>query len=251
MASNGRIWRSDPSAYIALTLSALACVLVQGVLARSSRIGASGVSRRVIAADSTALAPDIQHRFRLGTASGSFTFSPATAIADFDTDGELDLAAVDRLGRTARGYRYAIEFQLTSAPGQTLVFGSQQDALGVAVADIDRDDDLDVVATPVVGDQILDIWLNDGTGRFREADLDEFPPVLPRSTGLTIRGPTLTGSDAVLASKGSIDFRFVAAPVNLRVDSRHRATFSVRIPCSTQESSVALRGPPAFRLLSI
>jgi hypothetical protein len=68
------------------------------------------------------------------------------------------------------------------------VFGSSQDALGVAVADIDRDDDLDVVATPVVGDQILDIWLNDGTGRFREADLDEFPPVLPRSTGLTIRG---------------------------------------------------------------
>jgi hypothetical protein len=142
-------------------------------------IGASGVSRRVIAADSATLALDIQHRFRLGTASGSFTFAPATAIADFDTDGELDVAAVDRLGRTGRGYRYAVEFQLTSAPWQTLVFGSQQDALGVAVADIDRDDDLDVVATLVVGDQILDIWLKTVQGAFGKPISTRFRPCCP------------------------------------------------------------------------
>ena len=97
-------------------------------------------------------------------------FGWATTLGDFNTDGTPDVAVADRIAAWAGGYAYRLEFEVSGQAPDDVTFESQQEAITVSVADVDRDNDLDViVATPLSGETV-GIWLNDGTGHFTAAE---------------------------------------------------------------------------------
>jgi hypothetical protein len=58
----------------------------------------------------------------------------------------------------------------------------------VAAIDVDNDHDLDLVITPLLGRDVVGIWLNDGAGHFRRGDLDAVPADVARLSPSTIAG---------------------------------------------------------------
>jgi hypothetical protein len=146
-------------------------------------------------------------------------FDWASGIGDFNTDGTPDVAIADRIANRHGRYAYRIDFAVS---GQTedgrddVTFESTFGDVTLRVADVDRDNDLDViVATPLAGESV-GIWLNDGAGHFTagvrptsarigsEASLDSadrelltaaFEPLPRRAEGdlaVTVRAPLQT-----------------------------------------------------------
>ena len=103
--------------------------------------------------------------FRLGTAGLPFAWS--TAIADFDSDHQPDFAIANKIGTSARGYEYSLEFALSVEPPQVFRFHSSYSGLSVAAVDLDNDNDLDVVLTRITNGEVV-VWINDGHGQFSE-----------------------------------------------------------------------------------
>lgn len=101
--------------------------------------------------------------YRAGSAGS--VFGPATAIGDFDADGHPDFAIADRMANSG-GVDYRVEVRLSTGASQIIRFASSQRTLAVTAVDIDHDNDLDLVFTPVVGRRVVGVWLNDGTGHF-------------------------------------------------------------------------------------
>ncbi len=95
--------------------------------------------------------------------TGGFNLPFNTALADYDADGDLDLAVANDLGgnvviRLNNGYG---DFT-TVAPGSPYAIGAN--TFGIAAGDVDNDGDIDIVASALVpGAYVL---FNDGTGRF-------------------------------------------------------------------------------------
>ena len=82
---------------------------------------------------------------------------PERATGDFDGDGRLDVARIDDAG----GDRASISVHLSgSAQAATL----SMPVAALIENDIDRDGDLDLLATTVSGELV--VWVNDGHGRF-------------------------------------------------------------------------------------
>src|SRR4029077_2604632 len=104
---------------------------------------------------------------RLGTAGRPFAWS--NAVGDLNADGRPDVAVADRIGRRADGFAYSVELSISGAKSQSVAFDSDQDALDIALRDVDHDRDLDVVVTGAVSRSIVAVWLNDGTGQFQRA----------------------------------------------------------------------------------
>jgi hypothetical protein len=104
------------------------------------------------------LTPALQGRF--------FGLSPA----DFSADGLLDLA----LGYAPEGEEARLTLLRLRADSTFEIFEGAPRAGGVlldlAMDDLDRDGDLDLISSERVGDAtITTLWLNDGRGRFHEA----------------------------------------------------------------------------------
>jgi hypothetical protein len=187
------------------------------------------------------------HEFRLG--SGAAPFGWSTAIGDFDVDGEPDVAVVDSVGRGARGYHYRIEFLVSSTGRYAAAFESPHRALLVTAQDVDRDRHLDLVVTSVLRHEVVGIWLNDGTGRFEQADLPRGPPILPSSSRLSSpRGAASWVS--TLAPGWRAPLVHLTAGLVVRVEPRcaRLRPSAVRGRCFFLRRALVPRAPPA-RLL--
>ncbi|SRR5712691_951887 len=114
---------------------------------------------------------------RLGTAARPFAW--ATATGDLNYDGTPDHAVADRLGRDASGFEYELQVSITGVGSQSVRFDSPESALDVSLRDIDHDDDLDVVVSAMFSPAPARVWLNDGAGRFHEADVRALPRERP------------------------------------------------------------------------
>lgn len=111
--------------------------------------------------------------FRLGDAARPFSWS--TAVGDFNTDGEPDVAVADHIGRRTSQYAYRLEFAISGAARRDVRFESIHEAVTIRAADVDSDHDLDIiVATPFSGETV-GIWLNDGQGNFTAGDVRQVP----------------------------------------------------------------------------
>jgi hypothetical protein len=106
--------------------------------------------------------------FRLGDAGKPFGWS--TVIGDFNTDGQPDVAVADRIARRTRGYVYRLEFAVSGQAPHSVTFESTHDAITVSVADVDRDNDLDIIISTPLSGEMVGIWLNDGQGHFTADD---------------------------------------------------------------------------------
>src|SRR5262245_35540719 len=119
---------------------------------------------------------DARPAFRLGDSARPFGWS--TVVGDFNTDGTPDVVVADHVDAHADGYEYRIEFSVSGEPADDVTFESTHDAVTISVADVDRDNDLDViVGTPLSGETV-GVWLNDGRGHFTAGDLQRAPATL-------------------------------------------------------------------------
>jgi len=130
---------------------------------------ATGVSNRQIAKADRSDQP----LFRLGDAATPFGWS--TVVGDFNEDGRPDVAVADRIARRTSRHAFRLEFSISGRAPQRVTFEASQDAVTISVADVDRDNDLDiVVGTPLSGETV-GIWLNDGHGHFTAGDARQLP----------------------------------------------------------------------------
>jgi FG-GAP-like repeat len=127
--------------------------------------------------------------FRLGDAARPFGGS--TAIGDFNTDGTPDVAVANHVARRTTSYAYRLELSISGQPRQDVTFDSDRDAITIHVADVDRDNDLDIiVGTPLSGETV-GIWLNDGQGHFTAGDVRQLPSTIQPLQSLDTTDPSV------------------------------------------------------------
>jgi hypothetical protein len=177
---------------VALALFAGCCVL------QAAALLASPAPPATIHPESTPETNDV--RFRLGTAGQPFNW--ATVVADFNGDGTPDVAVADRLPQRTGDYVYRIEFDVSGSQPVRIVFASNQPALTLSLADVDHDNDLDVVVRSALSGVTVGVWLNDGRGGFAPGDLELVPHVVRAECGL---GAACPGVDVTaIGSSGRV-----------------------------------------------
>jgi hypothetical protein len=185
-----RSWR------IVAPIGAVAVVLVAASIARH-RGGPDAWTSLTSAAQPRSASDSSLPVFRLGDAATPFGW--ATTLGDFNTDGTPDVAVADRIAQWAGGYAYRLEFEISGQAPDDVTFESQQAAITVSVADVDRDNDLDIiVATPISGETV-GIWLNDGTGHFTAGEMRPRRSSVGSEQSLDVTGRAL----GLLASESS------------------------------------------------
>jgi len=232
---NSRSAAINRPSLMAISLLALTGCLLTDRAAASER----SECQQPIATAETAAASS---SFRLGTAAAPFGW--ATAIADFNADGQPDFAVVDRAGSTA-GYQYDIDVKLSSASSQRFALTSFHEAVTVVVVDIDHDNDLDIVITPALTREVVVAWLNDGFGRFNPATLRDAPSFLPAERVIAARRsvaaaqPAIAPPRVLLACPCSVDSAPDTAAPNGDVVSSNGPSSQLVL-----SSFVAPRAPP-------
>jgi hypothetical protein len=155
------------------TIVATLLVACVGVVpaARHSRVVSARQHAAAVIGDESGV--NMEPALRLGNAAGAYGWS--TALGDFNADGRIDAIVADRVAPDAAGYSYRIDFQMSGQAPEHVTFDSIRDAVAITVSDVDRDNDLDVVARAVFSGETVGLWLNDGHGHFTSAGSDTHP----------------------------------------------------------------------------
>jgi hypothetical protein len=195
------------------------------------------------AADAGAVPAGVPAAFRLGNAAGAFGWS--TAVGDFNADGRLDEIVADRVAPHAAGYRYRIDFEMSGQAPEHVTFDSARDAVAITVSDVDRDNDLDVVARAVLSGETIGLWLNDGHGHFTSADARQLPATLEATQTVGTTDPPLQSVTAGVPPRRAD----VALPVAFRAPPSGSRTCQLSsatpfLPGSTPASPSRPRAPP-------
>ena len=125
--------------------------------------------------------------------------------ADFDNDRRPDGAILLDGGQLEGHQVFHIRLFIASDPDRELTFLSNETALTISALDVNQDGTPDLVVEQVFTHKRLQVWLNDGHGRFRQARVEDFPPFsespcrLKRPGGdpcsLVLALPSRTGND--------------------------------------------------------
>jgi hypothetical protein len=145
--------------------------------------------------------------FRLGDAARPFAW--ATALADFNHDGRVDVAIADRTREPAGLYAYRLEIDVAGLAPQHVRFESTRSALAISAADVDCDQDVDIVVRAPLSGETVGVWLNDGRGRFARAHVTDVRPPMVRDVAAVGEAPATVPAAAVTATAGRQD----AAPL--------------------------------------
>lgn len=116
----------------------------------------------------------IENGWHAGT--GSF------AIANLDGDELPDLASVemDRANGLATSYR--IRVQLSAWPESAIGVVGPLGGLRISAADVNGDDQVDLVVRTTQKSTLIAVLLNDGSGHFRKAELASYPELQQEAT---------------------------------------------------------------------
>ena len=98
-------------------------------------------------------------------------------VADFDGDSRADVAFARPRGLVNGAYQYQIEVLLSAQSRTTFEVesGPAGGGLHISARDIDGDRDLDLVITTEFGGEPVGVWINDGHGRFTQANAAIYP----------------------------------------------------------------------------
>jgi hypothetical protein len=104
-------------------------------------------------------------------------FGPELVAADFDNDSKPDGALLLDAG-VIRGQRvFRVELHFSSAENRNLTLVSNDAALVLSALDVNRDGTPDLIVEEAFTHKRLQVWLNDGQGGFRQARVEDFPPL--------------------------------------------------------------------------
>ena len=95
--------------------------------------------------------------------------SPAWAVADLDGDSLPDLITATNKGHSSGRYQHRIEVKLNGV--ETVhhwSIGFFQAGVSISPRDIDRDGDLDLIFENALWRTSFSVWVNNGSGRFRQ-----------------------------------------------------------------------------------
>jgi hypothetical protein len=181
----------------------------------------------------------------LGNAGMPFAWS--TAVADLDSDENLDFATADRMGRSTDGYNYRLKLALSREGSQTFQFRSPDSALNISIIDLDNDADLDIVLTHAISGEIAGVWINNGSGAFHQGNAADFP-----LGALNLRQKVVAPSGNIPASSATLpdrkkatgDFTFVRFDSPVTPCSNPLIFCETVRPRSLSYRFVALRAPP-------
>lgn len=185
-------------------------------------------------------------RFRLGDAARPFGWS--TVVGDFNRDGRPDVAVADHVTRRPGGYTYRLEFSISGLPPQDATFESSHDAVAISVADVDGDDDFDIIVTAPLSGETLAVWLNDGHGRFSSAGAQRVPPVVRPVGSFGAPGAPDAGAVEEIAPL-VLDARIPAGIVAARAGPDRASSAILPDRCVDSaflSSRTGPRAPPAF-----
>jgi hypothetical protein len=114
--------------------------------------------------------------------SGWHAGAESFAIANLDGDEQPDLASVemDRANGLATNYR--IRVQLSAWPESAIGVVGPLGGLRISAADVNGDDQIDLVVRTTQKSTLIAVLLNDGNGHFRKAELANFPELEQEAT---------------------------------------------------------------------
>lgn len=118
-----------------------------------------------------------------GTPASAAVRNAQVAIADFDGDQLPDLASVEtgRVGSISTDYW--IQLQLTDSGRQSIHLVAPSGGLLIEARDVNGDHAIDLVLSTVWSRQPVAVLLNDGHGRFSQAEPSDFPAAFEDSSG--------------------------------------------------------------------
>ncbi len=100
------------------------------------------------------------------------------AAADFDNDERPDGAVLLNGGQLRGRQSFRIRLHVTATQDRELTFQSNETELALSALDVNQDGLPDLVVEQVFTHKRLQVWLNDGNGRFRQARVEDFPPFI-------------------------------------------------------------------------
>jgi hypothetical protein len=169
----------------------------------------------------------------------------STAIADFNADGRPDVAVANHLSNHG-GNGFRIEFKLSNGQRQFVSFASAQPALRVTAVDIDNDHDMDLVVTPLLGQHVIGVWLNDGAGNFEKGRAHDYAPLTSQLSTATLTGMAPQLALATPSPRRALALLPAArAPAVSSASSASRLVSSTNLPSRFLARNLAPRAPPA------
>jgi hypothetical protein len=118
-------------------------------------------------------------------------------VDDFNADGIPDVAIADAgIGSGRSGG--CIELIVSGQRRLGLPFRTSTEPVRIDAVDVDRDRDLDLVATTAVGGKPVAVWLNDGRGRFTHGTTPNtgFPNSLRQLATMRLFEPAVVATNA-------------------------------------------------------
>jgi len=109
------------------------------------------------------------------TAHAVAELSTQIAAADFDNDQKPDGAILVETGLLNGERAFRIELHVTGNNSNAITFSSPESGLTLSALDVNQDGIPDLIVEQVFTGKRLQVWLNDGHGRFRQARPEDFP----------------------------------------------------------------------------
>jgi hypothetical protein len=103
------------------------------------------------------------------------SFGQRLVAADFDNDQKPDGALLVDAGVSEGRRTFRIEVHLSAGEYGNLTFASEDGILALAALDVNEDGIPDLIVEKAFTHERLQIWLNDGHGKFRQARAEDFP----------------------------------------------------------------------------
>jgi len=178
----------------------------------------------------------------------SSSFGQKFVAADFDNDMRLDGAILIDAGQLEGRQVFRIRLYVSSDKVRELTFQSNDTALTISALDVNQDGTPDLIVEQVFTHKRLQVWLNDGHGRFRQARVEDFPSFgeapchlkgpAGESCSLVLALPTRIGNDQAALTQQILRFNFSSSNWRMRSGNQQ-----------AQSGSLAFhspRSPPSF-----
>jgi hypothetical protein len=170
--------------------------------------------------------------------------SSGWALGDFDGDRHIDLVTAGPGRPDGRGYAHNVRFELSASPQISFTLRSRSATVQITAKDIDGDQDRDLVFLEPGSSEPIAIWLNDGSGHFREGDLGDFRDAFGKRDSKAFESPVLS-----LKAFAIVGNRLAAAVLRISVigsdnSSETLARGGPQAPASSSSSRSQPRAPP-------